>query len=147
MHPAWPHATNISLHVHLPQSCSWVVSLLLCRAKLGRGPDPAPVWVGNIIARILRAVGPTGLEFGRYSIDYHYIRNFLYVKRHWAPNKGEAHMPEFARRLVSMYDGDGAVSKRYSPPVLCPDAARFLIAELQCVGSGGLVFQATLKLS
>ena len=38
------------------------------RAKMGRGPNPAPRWVGEIIARVLQAVGPTGLEFGRYSI-------------------------------------------------------------------------------
>ena len=38
------------------------------RAKMGRAPKPAPRWVGNIIARVLQAVGPTGLEFGRYSI-------------------------------------------------------------------------------
>ena len=35
---------------------------------MGRAPNPAPRWVGNIIARVLQAVGPTGLEFGRYSI-------------------------------------------------------------------------------
>ena len=41
---------------------------VICRAKLGLGPNPAPKWVGNIIASILQKVGPTGLEFGRYSI-------------------------------------------------------------------------------
>ncbi len=50
------------------------------RAKLGRGPDPAPRWVGELLARVLLAVGPKGLEFGRYSIDYHYARNWLHVQ-------------------------------------------------------------------
>ena len=29
---------------------------------------------------MLLALGPKGLEFGRYSIDYHYSRNWLYVQ-------------------------------------------------------------------
>ena len=44
--------------------------------------------------------------------DYHYIRNFLFVRRHMGQQRAERHMPEFAKRLVAMYDGDGAVSKR-----------------------------------
>ena len=114
-------------------------------AKLGTFQDPAPRWLGNIIAWILNLVGPKGLEFAkcgagrvltflgdggfrafvcvcrgppsdcaaralpylwrgldvrhpplvtrrsppasvppihRYSIDYHYIRNWLYCQRH-----------------------------------------------------------------
>ncbi|KAK9820540.1 hypothetical protein WJX72_011419 [[Myrmecia] bisecta] len=81
-------------------------------AKLGRAPSGAPQWLGNIIAKILTQVGPRGLEFGRYSIDYHYIRNFLYVQRHMKPQQAERHIPEFAKRLVAMYDQDAAVSNR-----------------------------------
>ena len=44
------------------------------RGKLGTGPDPAPRPVGNLIAKLLTWLGPKGLEFGRYSIDYHNIR-------------------------------------------------------------------------
>jgi hypothetical protein len=84
-----------------------------CRAKLGQGPSPAPVWVGNIIARILLWLGPKGLEFGRYSIDYHYTRNFLYVMRNMGAERAQRHIPEFARRLVQQYDKDGAVSNRW----------------------------------
>ena len=53
-----------------------------------------------------------GLEFGRYSIDYHYIRNYIYVKRAWKSQRAEQHIPEFAKRLVAMYNKDGAVSQR-----------------------------------
>ena len=55
----------------------------LCRAKLGKGPKPAPRWLGNMLAAVLERVGPRGLEFGRYSIEYHYIRNWLHVQRAW----------------------------------------------------------------
>jgi hypothetical protein len=113
------------------------------QAKLGTFQDPAPLWLGNVIAWLLNLVGPKGLEFAkwvwgggrggllqaglcrcepaaaaraccarrsalralaarssrftpppppphpptpqppqRYSIDYHYIRNWLYCQRH-----------------------------------------------------------------
>ena len=45
-----------------------------CRGKLGKAPDPAPRWLGNLLAWVLGKVGPQGLEFAKYSIDYHYIR-------------------------------------------------------------------------
>lgn len=87
--------------------------MLHCRAKLGRGPDPAPKWVGSIIAWVLTQIGPKGLEFGRYSIEYHYIRNFLHVQREWGSARASAHMPEFAKRIVARYNRDGAVTSRY----------------------------------
>jgi coenzyme F420-reducing hydrogenase beta subunit len=38
-----------------------------------------PVWMGEIFAFVLRSAGPTGINFARYSIDYHILRNYLYV--------------------------------------------------------------------
>ncbi len=43
-------------------------------------------------------VGPKGLEFAKYSIDYHYVRNWLYVQRHWGAARAEQHVPGFAKR-------------------------------------------------
>ena len=57
-------------------------------------------------------VGPKGVEFGKYSIDYHYIRNFIQVNRNWKAARAGQHIPEFARRIVAEYDGDGAIRKR-----------------------------------
>ena len=42
-----------------------------------------PIWLGNILAGVVLKLGPKGLEFGRYSLDYHTIRNWLYVQRNW----------------------------------------------------------------
>lgn len=50
-------------------------------AKLGNLRDPAPLWLGKVLAWFLNLIGPKGLEFAKYSIDYHYIRNWLYVHR------------------------------------------------------------------
>ncbi|PNH06770.1 7-hydroxymethyl chlorophyll a reductase, chloroplastic [Tetrabaena socialis] len=83
-------------------------------AKLGQLRDPAPRWLGNILAWVLNLIGPKGIEFGKYSIDYHYIRNYLYVQRNWGSKRAEQHMPAFAKEIVKQYDKDGAVSKRLS---------------------------------
>ncbi|KAL4421293.1 hypothetical protein ABPG75_010584 [Micractinium tetrahymenae] len=81
-------------------------------AKLGKAPDPAPRWLGNLLAWVLTRLGPRGLEFAKYSIDYHYLRNYIHVMRHWGPQRAQQHIPEFARRIVAEYDGKGAVSER-----------------------------------
>ncbi|KAG2498592.1 hypothetical protein HYH03_003343 [Edaphochlamys debaryana] len=81
-------------------------------AKLGRLRDPAPRWLGNILAWLLTQVGPKGIEFGKYSIDYHYIRNYLYVMRKWGPERAAQHIPSYAKAIVQQYDKDGAVTKR-----------------------------------
>ena len=59
-------------------------------------------------------VGPKGVEFAKYSIDYHYIRNYLSVKRRWKDRRAEQHIPEFAKRIVAEYDKDGKVAERAS---------------------------------
>ena len=82
-------------------------------AKLGRGPEkPAPIFVGRIIAWFLTKFGPKGKEFGMYSLDYHTIRNWIYVNRVWGKERAAEHVPEYAKRVVREYDVDGAVSAR-----------------------------------
>jgi len=89
-------------------------------AKLGRGPEPAPVAVGKIIAAILNFLGPKGIEFAKYSVDYHYIRNWLHVQRHFKDKeKAKRHVPEFARVIVERYDNEltaGKVRERLALP-------------------------------
>jgi len=82
---------------------------------MGKAPDPAPKAVGTIIAKVLTWLGPKGLEFGRYSTDYHYIRNFIYVNRHMGPTRADRHIPEFAKRLVAMYNEKGEIDARSDP--------------------------------
>ena len=82
------------------------------QAKLGDFQDPAPRWVGNLIAWLLNLVGPKGLAFAKYSIDYHYLRNWLYVQRHMGGARAERHVPEFAKKILAEYDDKGEVSGR-----------------------------------
>lgn len=36
---------------------------------------------------LFNQVGPKGLEFARYSLDYHTIRNYLYTNRTWGKDR------------------------------------------------------------
>jgi len=91
------------------------------QAKLGKFQDPAPLWLGNLLARIITWVGPKGIEFGKYSIDYHYIRNWLYVHRNWGQKRAEEHIPAFAKKIVEEYDApNGELSARLKLPYNAP---------------------------
>ena len=109
------------------------ISLLchVCRGKMGKAPDPAPKAVGTIIAKVLTWLGPKGLEFGRYSTDYHYIRNFIYVNRHMGPTRADRHIPEFAKRLVAMYNDKGEIDARSNPSASAFYPERLLCSTLR----------------
>jgi coenzyme F420-reducing hydrogenase beta subunit len=61
-----------------------------------------PMWAAKLMGVVIEKIGPKGLEYGRFSIDSHFTRNYLYVKRNY-PEKLEAHVPEFAKRIVGNY--------------------------------------------
>jgi coenzyme F420 hydrogenase subunit beta len=61
-----------------------------------------PMWAAKLMGVVIEKIGPKGLEYARFSIDSHFTRNYLYVKRHH-PDKLEAHVPEYAKRIVAQY--------------------------------------------
>jgi 3,8-divinyl protochlorophyllide a 8-vinyl-reductase (ferredoxin) len=61
-----------------------------------------PMWAAKIMGVVIEKIGPKGLEYARFSIDSHFTRNYLYVKRNH-PEKLESHVPEFAKRIVAQY--------------------------------------------
>lgn len=61
-----------------------------------------PMWAAQLMGVVIEKIGPKGLEYARFSIDSHFTRNYLYVKRHH-PEKLDAHVPEFTKRIVSQY--------------------------------------------
>ncbi|WP_392480803.1 Coenzyme F420 hydrogenase/dehydrogenase, beta subunit C-terminal domain [Nostoc sp. C110] len=61
-----------------------------------------PMWAAKLMGVVIEKIGPKGLEYARFSIDSHFTRNYLYVKRNH-PEKLEAHVPEFAKRIVDQY--------------------------------------------
>ncbi len=66
-----------------------------------------PLWLARLIGLVVERFGPRGLEYGRFSIDSHFTRNALWVRRHH-PEKAEAHIPAFAKKIVSRYRLPGA---------------------------------------
>jgi 3,8-divinyl protochlorophyllide a 8-vinyl-reductase (ferredoxin) len=61
-----------------------------------------PMWAAKLMGVVIEKIGPKGLEYARFSIDSHFTRNYLYVKRNH-PEKLESHVPEFAKRIVEQY--------------------------------------------
>ncbi|MFM1841871.1 MAG: hypothetical protein RLZZ490_607 [Cyanobacteriota bacterium] len=51
---------------------------------------------------VIDKIGPTGLGYARFSIDSHFTRNYLYVKRNYL-EKLDDHVPAFAKQIVDQY--------------------------------------------
>ena len=61
-----------------------------------------PMWAAKLMGVVIERVGPKGLEYARFSIDSHFTRNYLYVKRNH-PEKLDNHVPDYAKKIVSQY--------------------------------------------
>lgn len=61
-----------------------------------------PMWAAQLMGVVIDKIGPKGLEYARFSIDAHFTRNYLYVKRNY-PQKLENHVPDYAKKIVSQY--------------------------------------------
>lgn len=61
-----------------------------------------PMWASKLMGVVIEKIGPKGLEYARFSIDSHFTRNYLYVKRNY-PEKLDDHVPDYAKRIVDQY--------------------------------------------
>jgi coenzyme F420 hydrogenase subunit beta len=61
-----------------------------------------PMWAAKLMGVVIEKIGPKGLEYARFSIDSHYTRNYLYIKRNH-PEKLADHVPEYAQKIVEQY--------------------------------------------
>ncbi|MEL6231646.1 MAG: Coenzyme F420 hydrogenase/dehydrogenase, beta subunit C-terminal domain [Cyanobacteria bacterium J06627_3] len=61
-----------------------------------------PMWAAKLMGVVIEKVGPKGLEYARFSIDSHFTRNYLYVKRNH-PEKLDEHVPDYAKQIVEQY--------------------------------------------
>ncbi len=61
-----------------------------------------PMWAAKMMGVVIERIGPKGLEYARFSIDSHFTRNYLYLKRNY-PEKVEQHVPEYAKKIVRQY--------------------------------------------
>jgi coenzyme F420 hydrogenase subunit beta len=62
-----------------------------------------PMWAAKLLGLAIERIGPKGLEYARFSIDSHFTRNYLYVKRNY-PEKLEQHVPAYAKAIVDQYE-------------------------------------------
>ena len=61
-----------------------------------------PMWAAQLMGIVIEKIGPKGLEYARFSLDSHYTRNYLYVKRNY-PEKLDSHVPEYVKKIVEQY--------------------------------------------
>lgn len=61
-----------------------------------------PMWLAKVMAIVIDRVGPRGLEYARFSIDSHFTRNYLYVRRNY-PGKLDRHVPRYAKKIIDRY--------------------------------------------
>jgi 3,8-divinyl protochlorophyllide a 8-vinyl-reductase (ferredoxin) len=61
-----------------------------------------PMWAAKMMGVVIEKIGPKGLEYARFSIDSHFARNYIFIKRNY-PEKLESHVPEYAKRIVGQY--------------------------------------------
>ena len=62
-----------------------------------------PMWAAKMMGVVIERIGPKGLEYARFSIDSHFTRNYINLKRNY-PEKLEQHVPEYAKKIVGQYD-------------------------------------------
>ncbi|WP_319420153.1 Coenzyme F420 hydrogenase/dehydrogenase, beta subunit C-terminal domain [Pleurocapsa sp. FMAR1] len=61
-----------------------------------------PMWAAKMMGVVIERIGPKGLEYARFSIDSHFTRNYIYLKRNY-PQKLEQHVPDYAKKIVGQY--------------------------------------------
>lgn len=61
-----------------------------------------PMWAAKMMGVVIEKIGPKGLEYARFSIDSHFTRNYLFLKRNH-PEKLDSHVPQYAKNIVSQY--------------------------------------------
>ena len=61
-----------------------------------------PMALAELVGFFVKRFGPKGLEYGRFSIDSHFTRNALWLRRNH-PAIAERHIPAFAKRIIAAY--------------------------------------------
>lgn len=97
-----PVATGSGRHEQF--SSATVRSDGIVQSMIGGTPQDKglPRILGEIMATLLTSIGPKGVNFARYSIDYHILRNYLHVVDAWGAN-AEQMLPEYAYSIVQHY--------------------------------------------
>lgn len=77
---------------------------LVQRMTGGTVPETGmPLWLGEVMALAVKQLGPKGVSFARYSIDYHILRNYLHVLDQWGEDRARSLMPKFCHDIIEHY--------------------------------------------
>jgi hypothetical protein len=90
---------------HEKLASATVASDALVKKMLGKPiPDSGmPGWLGEMMAFAMRNLGPKGINFARYSIDYHLLRNYLHVLEVWGQDRATTSLPQYSLDIVTYY--------------------------------------------
>ena len=58
---------------------------------------------GNVMAEIMKTFGPKGVNFARYSLDYHILRNYLHVLSVWGEHGVKTMIPQYSLEIAKKY--------------------------------------------
>jgi len=61
-----------------------------------------PLWLGQMLAGLLAMIGPKGIGFAHYSVDFHLIRHYYYVKFR-SPEQLDKLVPKHVRVILTEY--------------------------------------------
>ncbi len=61
-----------------------------------------PLWLGQLLAGVLGMIGPKGIGFAHYSVDFHLIRHYYYVKFRY-PEQLEKLVPRHVQLILAEY--------------------------------------------
>lgn len=62
-----------------------------------------PRLLGEIMASVMTSIGPKGVNFAKYSIDYHILRNYLHVLDTWGEDATKSVVPNSAQSVIDGY--------------------------------------------
>ena len=62
-----------------------------------------PFWLGKLMALMLGLIGPKGIGFAHYSVDFHLIRHYYFVKFRY-PELLEQLIPKHVEVILREYD-------------------------------------------
>lgn len=62
-----------------------------------------PRLLGEIAATVMTTIGPKGVSFARYSIDYHVLRNYLHCIDVWGEETANTMIPRYGADIVNHY--------------------------------------------
>lgn len=70
-----------------------------------------PSFLGEIMASVMTSIGPKGIAFARYSIDYHLLRNYLHCLDFYGDETANKMLPEYSAKIVKRYLGTSKTFK------------------------------------